>query len=585
MNLGSYRNTHDFMNPTVSMPTSTFNRPSQLKTAFNAGQLIPIFTEEVLPGDTHELTTASFGRFATLIRPILDNVYLDVHYFFVPNRILWDQWETFQAGDDFYAPKNPRKKDKSTKYQSEFVPTISPADPKGFLPDSLADYFGMPTLTDSNTKSSSIKVNCFYHRAYNKIYYDWYMDENLSNFANESNLRTDSEDWFDISYPIRYRSKRRDYFTSCLPWSQKGQPVSIPLGGTLPVRGLFTQPPYNTFGTDGKPESSLNEFLFGQPNREQYEIGQPGVPVDNTKLNSPMSASRPISGRVSGQNLANVSEHTPFSLEYDPNDGTFKAPYVDLGANTVITVNQLREAVSIQRLLEKDARGGTRYVEVIKNHFGVTSPDYRLQRSEFLGSSTQLLDTTAVPQTSSTDAKTPQGHLTSYATSSSKNKVFKKTFTEHGVILGIASARVDQTYQNGLERRFSRRDRYDYYMPALANLGEQPVFVKEIFYSNDSDDDEVFGYIPRWDEYRFKQSHVTGAMRSNYPSGSLDSWHLANNFTQPPFLNHDFIEEKPPIDRVVAVPTEKHFVFDFYFDLVSTRVMPITSIPSLIQKL
>lgn len=573
MNLGSYRNTHDFMNPTVSMPTSTFNRPSQLKTAFNAGELIPIFTEEVLPGDTHALKTASFGRFATLIRPILDNVYLDIHYFFVPNRILWDQWEKFQGGG-IRTIRIPNTDPNPPPSEFEFVPTISsdPTKGEGFQSDSLADYFGVPTLLKDG--SNPLKVNCFYHRAYNKIYYDWYMDENLSNISSEFELRTDSKDVTDENYPIQRRCKRRDYFTSCLPWSQKGQPVNIPLGGQLPVRGLWS--------TDADPDNpSLRQQFFGNPSWDQYEVGVGGDKFpDNSKLNCPISLTRPAAGKEKHD------QSTPFSLEWDKDAGPqFKPPYVDLGANKAITVNQLREAVAIQRLLEKDARGGTRYVEVIKNHFGVTSPDYRLARSEFLGSTSQLLDTNAVPQTSSTDAKSPQAHLASYGTSSSSDNAFNKTFTEHGVILGIASARVDQTYQNGLERRFSRSDRYDYYMPALANLGEQPVLNKEIFVDQSDDDDRVFGYIPRWDEYRFKQSHVTGAMRSNYPSGSLDSWHLANNFTQPPALSSYWIQENPPIARVVAVPSEKHFVFDFYFDLVSTRVMPITSVPSLIQKL
>lgn len=595
MNLGSNRNTHDFMNPRVSLPTSTFNRPSQLKTAFDAGKLIPIFTEEVLPGDTHALKTASFGRFATLIRPILDNVYLDIHYFFVPNRIMWDQWEKFQAGapnlpvnpgqripfhQPFPKPTIVPKVSDPDPYAFERVPTIKPTtkvSSRGFIEDTLADYFGMPTKTGS----SDIEVNCFYHRAYNKIYFDWYMDENL---IDPPEIRTDSIDVDDDKYRLKTRCKRRDYFTSCLPFAQRGSPVSINLGGHLPVRGLYT-------GIGDKVP------LFGSPSEDQYDIGIYGKKgttkfPDNSKLNAPISSTHTFTkGGVVH------TDTTPFSLQYDevgPDQDKYKlprAPYVDLGSSTSVTINQLREAVAIQRLLEKDARGGVRYVEIIKNHFGVTSPDYRLQRSEFLGSSSQLLNTTAVPQTSATDDKiSPQAHLASYGITSSSNNVFKKTFTEHGVILGIASARVDQTYQQGLERRFTRSDRYDYYMPSLAHLGEQAVLNKEIYYSNsDASEKEkldgIFGYIPRWDEYRFKQSYVTGAMRSNYPRGSLDTWHLATNFTQTPFLNKQFIWENPPIARVVATPSEKHFVFDFYFDLVSTRVMPITSIPSLVQKL
>lgn len=602
MNLGSQRGySHDFMNPTVSLPTSTFNRPSQLKTAFNAGQLIPIFTEEVLPGDTHELKTASFGRFATLIRPILDNVYLDIHYFFVPNRILWDEWERFQAGNTGARSHFPK-----TTQSFDAVPTIKPSStaifyrdksisPKlivdGFQSDTLADYFGIPTHTGTN----DLEVNCFYHRAYNKIYYDWYMDENFNrlDYDNPLNgrsvdrpnfvLTTDSTNEDDEYYPIQFRCKRRDYFTSCLPWSQKGQPVSIPLGGHLPLRGLFTS---NSSFSDAADDT-------------QFEVGT-GIPALKGKTMRANLGTRTSYTKDGVERYDSVGFTLPVDSGDSPSARNLDPPYVDLGSNNAITVNELRKAVAIQRLLEKDARGGTRYVEVIKNHFGVTSPDYRLQRSEFLGSSSQLLDTSAVPQTSSTDSNSPQAHLASYGTTSNSSRAFKKTFTEHGVILGIASARVDQTYQQGLERRFSRFDRYDYYMPSLAHLGEQPVFMKELLYSKfPVNNDTVYGYIPRWDEYRFKQSLVTGAMRSNYVtydsakfvSATLDSWHLANDFPVPiseninSFLGYSFLIERPPIERVIATPEEKHFVFDFYFDLVSTRVMPITSVPSLVQKL
>ena len=495
---------HEFSRvPRAEIQRSTFSRVHGLKTTFDAGYLVPIYVDEVLPGDSFNMKAHGFGRLATPIYPIMDNMYIETFFFFVPNRLIWDNWEKFNGAQD-----NPGD---STDY---LIPQVTDTT---VSEGSLGDYFGLPT------KVAGLDYNNLHGRAYNLIWNEWFRDENLQN-----SVVVDKDDGPDDpnDYVLLKRGKRHDYFTSCLPWPQKGDAVNLPLGTTAPI--------------------ILDGAL--QPDHQLQSV------------------------RTSSPNVGNA-------LESGTNNLFIVA---DLSDATAATINQLREAFQIQRLYERDARGGTRYTEILQSHFGVTSPDARLQRPEYLGGGKTGLDMQPVPQTSSTDATSPQGNLSALATVGVNGHGFTKSFVEHGVLIGLACVFADLTYQQGLNRMWSRRDRWDFYWPALAHIGEQPVLNQEIYYQNTAADEAVFGYQERYAEYRYKPSQVTGKMRSN-ATGTLDAWHLSQDFASLPALNASFIEENPPVDRVVAVPSEPDLIFDWYFDLKTTRPMPVYSVPGLID--
>ncbi|WNK13719.1 MAG: major capsid protein [Microvirus sp.] len=500
--------------PRADIPRSSFDRSHGYKTAFDAGILIPFFCDEALPGDTFNLRMAALARLATPIFPIMDNMFMDTHFFSVPCRLVWDNWQKFNGEQ-----QNPGD---STDFT---IPTINMSTlTTGFDEGSIYDYMGLPT------KTPNLTINALPFRAINLIYNEWFRDQNMQNSAP---LDTGNGPDNPTKYVLRRRGKRHDYFTSCLPWPQKGPGVTIPLGSTAPVKYQDAT-------------GNLSNTLYGS-------------------LLTPENWVVPI--RPGAEPLATDLLVT------------------DLSQATAATINSLRQAFQIQKIYERDARGGTRYTELIKSHFGVTSPDARLQRPEYLGGGSTPIIITPVAQTSPTGtyAATPQGNVSGYGTVQLNNHGFSSSFTEHCYVIGFVSVRADLTYQQGLNRLWSRQTRFDFYWPALAHIGEQAVLQQEIFASGvPTDNEKVFGYQERYAEYRYKPSQITGLLRSNATT-SLDAWHLSQEFATAPVLGQTFIEENPPVDRIIAVPTEPHFIFDSYIQLKCARPMPVYSVPGLID--
>lgn len=547
-------------NPIINITRSRFNRDHTVKTTFNAGQLIPIDTTEVLPGDTIKLKTHAVIRMSTPIKPVMDNCYADIYHFFVPNRIVWDNWEEFQGANK----TGPWKDAKEWSVPQTKAPT------GGWIKGTISDYLGIPT------KKDNIMVNSMYYRGYCQIWNDWFRDENLQNFtyidkseantegSNGNNYVTDAIKG-GMPLPV---AKPHDYFTSALPEPQKGPDVTIPLGQTAPVIGdgktLGIEYP-TSLGGEGKMHGTLYE-----------DIPANGLIVDM--------------GGYNQQNLstltkvkdANVNGHLSLTGEVGKS-----GVITDLSGASAATINQLRQAFQLQKMFEKDARGGTRYVEILKNHFGVTSSDARLQRSEYLGGERVPITISQVLQTSATNDQSPQGNTAAYSLTINHNTSFTKSFEEHGIIFTLVCVRTKHSYQQGLNKKFSRKYRTDYYMPVFANLGEQPILNKEIYAQGTAEDDEVFGYQEAWADYRYKPDIVTGEFRSNVAeNGGLDIWHYADYYTSLPTLGADFIKEtKVNIDRTLAVQSSvtDQFQADFYFEETDTRPMPVYSIPGLID--
>lgn len=565
--------------PAMFMKRSKFDRSHVYKTTFDSGKLIPVFVDEVLPGDTARMSVNYFARLATPIKPIMDNIYLDWFFFFVPNRLVWDHWQNF-----CFEQEDPYDI-KSTDY---VIPTVSATgNSKNAYIGSLWDYFGLPVNTSGNLSG----ISALPFRGVYLIYNEWFRDENLQesvkiqkgdeNEVLNSTRSSEQPSWVFTSGTNIFpglacppRGKRHDYFTSALPWTQKGPGVSIGLAGTASI-------------VDPSP---LSDYLLTSNSNQLAAVASYGGGAsssggrrvtfgsDTITFNHGSSSDWSTIGGFAGNTSDKVNVHA------FPGSGLLtNKSYVDLDTSSIFTINSLRTAFQMQKFYERLARGGSRYTEVLRSFFGVVSPDARLQRPEFLGSFTKMVNVNPIAQTSATDNTSPQGNLSAYGVTAAKFHGFTKSFVEHGYVFGFVCARADLTYQQGINKMWLRSTVYDFYWPTFAHLGEQAIELREIYAQGSEADTSVFGYQERYGEYRYKPSQITGKFRSSVVDGSLDKWHLSQFFDNAPTLNEEFIVENPPIKRIIAVTSEPEFLIDIGFRYTTVRPMPMFGTPGLVD--
>lgn len=556
--------------PAMYMKRTKFDRSHVYKTTFNSGKLIPVFIDEVLPGDTTRMSVNYFARLATPIKPIMDNIYLDWFFFFVPNRLVWEHWQNF-----CFEQEDP---DDSTDY---VIPTVTATgNSDNAYIGSLWDYFGLPVNTSGNLSG----ISALPFRGVYLIWNEWFRDENLqksvkiqkgdTNEVLNSTRSAEQPSWVFKSgtaivpgLACPPRGKRHDYFTSALPWTQKGPGVSVGLAGTAtlvdpsPVSGYFVQQSNNNLGAAQLSASGGVHDVYTGSGTLKYQGGY----------------SVSIAGHsVNGAGTSTVTAQPGSSW-------LSKNSYADLDSSSIFTINSLRTAFQMQKFYERLARGGSRYTEVLRSFFGVVSPDARLQRPEFLGSFTKMVNVNPIAQTSATDDTSPQGNLSAYGVTAAKFHGFTKSFVEHGYVFGFVCARADLTYQQGINKMWLRSTVYDFYWPTFAHLGEQAIELREIYAQGSEADTTVFGYQERYAEYRYKPSQITGKFRSSVTGGNLDVWHLSQFFNNAPTLNEEFITENPPIKRIIAVQDEPEFLLDIGFRYTTVRPMPMFGTPGLVD--
>lgn len=556
---------HFAMIPQANIRRSVFDRSHVYKTTFNEGQLIPYFVDEVIPGDTFTLNPVEFCRLATPVVPFMDNIYIESFFFFVPSRLVYDKWVNL-CGEQ----ENPED---STDY---LVPTVSLT---GDMTNKLPDYMGIACASGT---FNNVSVNCLPFRSYWLIWNEWFRDENLQKSVKVSKGETNTvlepmgqstanpnygfpsgvNNWYDPAP----RGKRYDFFTGALPFPQKGRAVDLPLGQTATIVP--------------NPDDNNNYFLSSTSNKLGSISGYYGDASSSGGGSPDGGSSGAITLSSNSNNFIHLGGFVGPARVMANNNVLTVGSTVDLSSATSITINSLRQAFMLQRYYEIDARGGTRYTEKLQAHFGVTNPDARLQRPEFLGSHSSMMNINPVTQTSSTDSTTPQGNLAAYGLNAQRYHAFTKSFSEFGYIIGLINVRADLTYQQGINRMWLRSDVLDFYWPSFAHLGEQAIENIEIYCQGNDDDKKVFGYQERYAEYRYKPSLITGQFRSTYKE-PLDIWHLSQKFATLPTLSDEFIQDHPPISRVVAVPSYPHFLLDVKFNLKCIRPMPMYGIPGM----
>lgn len=541
--------------PHAEIRRAKFQRDFNLLTTMNEGDLVPIYLDEVLPADTFKINLNALVRMATPLYPVMDNCYMDFYFFFIPSRLLWKHFQNLMGQNDSTFWAEP----------TEYTTPVTTAPEGGWNVGTLADYFGIPTGV------SGLKVNSLPFRAYCKVWNEWFRDENLQQPVTQSmddtttagvNTGTNLTDAEAGGMPLKV-CKYKDYFTSCLPSPQKAtEPVTIPMLGNAPIYGYTDKELKNKW-------TSLNPEIPGTTQPAGYKtIG--------TAANG--------SAVTIGTEDATAGKAVQFSTEWSDTIMKGKAYMgADLSNITGATINELRQAIAVQHIFERDARTGTRYKEILKGAWGVTSPDARLDRSEYIGGHRMPINVNQVIQTSSTDSTSPQGNTGAYSMTTLSRNMCTYSATEHGYVLGLAAIRVDHSYQQGLSKLWTRSTRFSYYDPMLANLGEQAVLNQEIYAQGKAQDEEVFGYQEAWADYRYRTNMITSEMRSTYAQ-TLDAWHYADKYNALPTLSSSWIKEGTEnIDRTLAVQSSNshQFICNFYYSQAWTRPMPIYSVPGI----